>query len=100
MIFCPGDPASQSTNQMDPAKKKTIEELVKKHKGEEAERQTLLSLDELFHRQVGTLILGQKSNLNLIEQSINFIRFGNEAVQYKVVKLITLNLINSTVGLT
>ena len=70
MILFPGNLASQSTNQMDPAKKKTIEELVKKHKGEEAERLALLSLVQLFNQDVGTLILGQKSSLDLIEQAM------------------------------
>ena len=70
MILFPGDLASQSTNQMDPAKKKIIEELVKKHKGEEAERQALFSLVQLYGQEVGTLILGQKSNMDLIEQTM------------------------------
>ena len=51
---------------MDPAKAKTIAELLKKHQGEEAERLTLLPLVERFNQEVGTLILGQKSNLDLI----------------------------------
>ena len=55
---------------MDPAKKKTIEDLVKKYKGEEAEQLALLSLLQLFDQEFGTLVLGQKSSLDLIEQAM------------------------------
>ena len=55
---------------MDPAKAKTIAELLNKHQGEEAERLTLLPLIERLGQEVGTLILGQKSNLDLIEQTM------------------------------
>ena len=55
---------------MDPVKKRVITELMKKYKGEEAERLAVLPLIQTFDQEVGTLILGQKSSLDLIEQTI------------------------------
>ena len=60
----------QSLLQTDPAKKKVIGDLVDKFKGEDAERKALLPVLQMFDKEVGTMILGQKSNLDLVEQTL------------------------------
>ena len=60
----------QSLLQTDPATKKVIGDLVDKFKGEDAERKALLPVLQMFDKEVGTMILGQKSNLDLVEQTL------------------------------
>ena len=45
-------------------------DLVDKFKGEDAERKALLPVLQMFDKEVGTMILGQKSNLDLVEQTL------------------------------
>ena len=78
MTKCPADdPAlhTQSLHAMDPSKRKALEELKKKYRGEEGERSAILPLIEWFtdsaaNNRDATMILGQKSSLELIEQSM------------------------------
>ena len=73
-IFSSADPTIQNTANsvnMDPAKRKTLEDLMKKNCGEEAERATLLPLLEEFKDQDVTVICGQKSNMELVEDTIS-----------------------------
>ena len=72
------DPAldSQTLDAMDSAKRKVFEELKKKYRGEEGERSAILPLIEWFTDSAATnrdatMILGQKSTLELVEQSMN-----------------------------
>ena len=76
-IFSSADPTIQNTVnsvKMDPAmaaKRKAIEDLTKKYRGEEAERAALLPLLEEFKDQDVTVICGQKSNMELVEDTIS-----------------------------
>ena len=70
LIRFPGDPSIQNTANMDPAKKRAIEELIKKFRGEEGERAALLPVLEEFAQQDVTVICGQKSTLELVEDAI------------------------------
>ena len=56
---------------MNREKRKTIEDLMKKNRGEEAERAALLPLLEEFKDQDVTVICGQKSNMELVEDIIS-----------------------------
>ena len=56
---------------MDPAKKRAIEELIKKYRGEEGERAALLPVLEEFEEQDVTVICGQKSTMELVEDAIS-----------------------------
>ena len=68
------DPTIQNTaNSVNllPDKRKAIEDLMKKYRGEEAERAALLPLLEEFKDQDVTVICGQKSNMELVEDTIS-----------------------------
>ena len=56
---------------MDPAKRRTLEDLMKKYRGEEAERAALLPLLEEFKDQDVTVICGHKSTMDLVEDTIS-----------------------------
>ena len=71
IIRFPGDPSAQNTANMDPAKKRAIEELIKKFRGEEGERAALLPVLEEFAQQDVTVICGQKSTMELVEDAFS-----------------------------
>ena len=65
----------QTLHAMDRDKRNVLEELKKKYRGEEGERSVVLPLLEWFSdstatKRDGTMILGQKSTLELVEQSM------------------------------
>ena len=73
-IFSTADPSIQNTAHsvnMNREKRKAIEDLMKKNRGEEAERAALLPLLEEFKDQDVTVICGQKSNMELVEDTIS-----------------------------
>jgi hypothetical protein len=67
---------------MDPAKKRAIEELIKKFRGDEGERAALLPVLEEFDQQDVTVICGQKSTLELVEDAI-----GRELAQDQLAEI-------------
>ena len=69
------DLRSHTTSAADPEKKRILEELEKKYRGEEGERAAILPLiewlsDSSATNRDATMILGQKSSLDLVEQSM------------------------------
>ena len=69
------DLQSQIASAVEPKKKRILEELEKKYRGEEGERAAILPLIEWFSdssaiNKDATMILGQKSSLELVQQSM------------------------------
>ena len=64
----PGHPVLQQAS--DPAKKRILDELVKKYRGEEDERLAVLPLLEWLEDKDATVILAQKSMLQLFDQQL------------------------------
>jgi len=73
-ISSTADPSIRNTAHsvnLNSEKKKTIEDLMKKNRGEEAERAALLPLLEEFKEQDVTVICGHKSTMELVEDTIS-----------------------------